>query len=84
MIGPIIGWLGNVFLIWGHFAIGNRRAYCFGLVAIGEVLWVARSIQLGIWDGIFLGAVFLWIQVVNHRKWKKDLTNREPCGHNSV
>jgi hypothetical protein len=77
MIGPIIGWLGNLFLIWGHFAIGNKRSYCFALVAIGEVFWLARSIQLGIWDGVFLGAVFLWIQLVNQRKWQNDLTRRK-------
>jgi len=74
------GWVGNVFLILGHFQIGWRQRIAFVTIGVGEACWVIRSLEIGIWDGVFLGIVFLGIQVINWRKWSNEDSKEARCG----
>lgn len=64
----LLGWVGNVFLVWGIWEIGNRRRFAHLLTVIGETAWIAKSLIVGQYDLAFICVVFL---VLAARCWVK-------------
>jgi hypothetical protein len=66
------GWLGNIFLLAGHFCLGSKNRISFLLITVGELLWLYRSFEVGIIDGMFLCSVFAALSMWNWHKWRVD------------
>ena len=64
----LLGWIGNVFLIWGIWEIGNKRRFAHLLTIIGEVAWIVKSLALQQYDLAVICAVFA---VLAGRCWVK-------------
>lgn len=58
MIG-ILGWVGNIFLVWGIWEIGNKRRFAHLLTCIGETAWIIKSLAVGAYDLAFICTIFL-------------------------
>lgn len=56
----LLGWLGNIFLIWGIWEIGNKRRFAHLLTMIGEAAWIGKCLLLTpqVWDLAFICAIF--------------------------
>lgn len=67
MIG-VLGWIGNVFLLWGIWEIGNKRRFAHLLTIVGETAWIIKSIMVGQWD---LAVICVIFGVLAARCWIK-------------
>ncbi len=63
-----LGWIGNVFLVWGIWEIGNKRRFAHLLTVVGESAWIVKSLIVGQYDLAFICAIFL---VLAARCWVK-------------
>lgn len=65
----VLGWIGDVFLVWGVWEIGNKRRIAHLLTMIGELAWIGKSLLVGgQWDLILICSIFF---VLAYRCWVK-------------
>lgn len=60
MLVNILGWVGDVLLLWGVWEIGNKRRYAHLLTIAGELTWIAKCLLVTppTWDLIVICACF--------------------------
>ena len=63
------GWVGNVFLLAGAWAVGGRRRWGFLATAAGEAVWSAYVAWLGHWDMLFICVTFGLMAGWNYFRW---------------
>lgn len=65
-----LGWIGNAFLVWGIWEIGNKRRFAHLLTVIGECAWIAKCLLSTpqVWDLAVICTVFA---VLAGRCWVK-------------
>jgi hypothetical protein len=68
-VDKYIGWIGNIFLVIGYLAVGEKSAWGFLSVAIGELMWVYKTYRMRHWDMIFICLVFMVIALINLFRW---------------
>lgn len=67
----LLGWVGNIFLVWGIWEIGNRRRFAHLLTVVGEAAWIVKSIAVGAYDLAAICTVFLVLAARCWVKWGK-------------
>lgn len=69
MILGTLGWIGNIFLCWGIWEIGNKRRRAHMLTVVGEAAWIAKSLWIGQYDLAVICCVFLGLAWRCWIKW---------------
>lgn len=69
MIG-LLGWIGNVFLVWSIWEIGNKRRFAHILTMVGEMAWILKCLMSApkIWDLALICTIFF---ILAGRCWVK-------------
>ena len=69
-----LGWIGNIFLIWGIWEIGNRRRFAHILTVVGEVAWIGKCLLSTpkMWDLAIICTIFLVLAARCWIKWGKE------------
>lgn len=67
MVG-LLGWIGNIFLVWSIWEIGNKRRFAHLLTVVGEAAWIVKSLVLHQYDLAIICCLFL---VLAARCWVK-------------
>lgn len=64
-----MGWFANSLNICGLLLLGYkvRQGWLLGIAA--EVIWVFRAYGLGMYDLMFISAVYIVIASVNYARW---------------
>ena len=68
----LLGWIGNIFLVWGIREIGNKRRFAHLLTMIGEAAWIGKSLMTGMYDLAFICAIFFLLAWRCWVKWGAD------------
>ena len=68
---PLLGWIGNIFLCWGIWEIGNKRRFAHLLTVIGEVAWFIKSMVQQQYDLAVICIVFTFLAARCWIKWGK-------------
>lgn len=68
MLISILGWIGNILLLWGVWEIGNRKRLAHIITILGEGAWVWKSILLSQWD---LAVMCVFFAILAARCWVK-------------
>lgn len=73
MLIKILGWTGDVFLIWGIWEIGNRRRWAHLLTIIGEGAWIGKCLLSDpiTWDLAVICTIFGILAAMCWIKWGK-------------
>ena len=64
-----LGWGGSLLLAAGLYGIGNQRRGAFLFSIAGELLWIIKSLMLGMYDLVFICAIFAILAVRSYLKW---------------
>lgn len=64
-----LGWVGNVFLCWGIWEIGNKRRYAHLLTVVGELAWIVKSLMVREYDLAVICGVFTFLATRCWVKW---------------
>lgn len=73
MIG-LLGWIGNVFLVWSIWEIGNKRRVAHLLTIVGEAAWIVKSLLVQQYDLAVICTVFLVLAGRCWVKWAPEAT----------
>jgi hypothetical protein len=70
-----LGWIGNVFLIWGIWEIGNKRRWAHLLTVVGELAWIGKCMlsEPRVWDLAVICSIFLVLAARCWVKWGLDV-----------
>ena len=68
-----MGWLGNIFIVFGLWYIGNQKRWAFLLTTVGEIIWVLHSYLGGQTDLMVICALFAILQFRSWLKFKQPL-----------
>lgn len=69
MIDTVLGWSGNVLLVWGYWEIGNKKRWAHLLGVLGELAWIVKSLRGGQYDLAVICAFFLFLAARCWVKW---------------
>lgn len=64
-----MGWIANVLLLIGAYLIAKRRRVGFVWNLCGTGLWVLVAIESGMWDLVFIEAVFCGVAAWSFCEW---------------
>jgi hypothetical protein len=67
-----VGWLGNFFIIWGMFLVGNKNPNCFLFSITGEIIWSYHAISIGMYDLAAISIIFIGVALRNYFKWRRE------------
>ena len=68
----LLGWVGDVLLVWGIWEIGNRRRIAHLWTVGGEVCWIIKSLVLGQFDLAIICVVFAGLAFRCWVKWGQE------------
>lgn len=68
----MITWFANGLFIFGVILLGRKNKWGWICEAIGECLWIERSISTKQWDLLFLCVMFCSLQIYNFFKWLRE------------
>lgn len=76
MLVNILGWIGDVLLLWGVWEIGNKRRYAHLLTIAGELAWIAKCLLVTppTWDLIVICACFTVLAARCWVLWREVIT----------
>lgn len=74
----LLGWIGNIFLVWGIWEIGNKRRFAHLLTIVGEASWIVKSVALAQYDLACICFVFLILAARCWIKWG-EVQHEEVC-----
>jgi len=66
----LIGWFGNIFFIYGVWAIGERKISGFYVNYIGNLAYLIQGTFLGMYSLIVLSFILMLLNVLGIVKWK--------------
>lgn len=69
----LLGWVGNIALVWGIWEIGNRRRIAHLITCVGEACWIVKSLWTGQYDLAVICAVFFVLAARCWFKWGGDV-----------
>jgi hypothetical protein len=67
----IIGWVGNVFFIYGVYALGLKKVHGFHCNILGNLAYVAQGIMLGIPSLYVLSIGLVLLNIKGIIEWRK-------------
>ena len=67
-----MGWIGNIFIIFGLWFVGNKKRWAFILSVIGEVCWIIHSLLIQMYDLAIICVVFALLAARSWYKWGKE------------
>jgi len=76
-VTDLLGHLGYVVLIVGLILIGRKHPTGWLVRIVGELIWVALGISMGMTSIWIWGLIFTAISYHHWRNWKCDSSNRE-------
>lgn len=68
----LIGWIGNLFFVYGVWAIGERKVSGFYVNYIGNLAYLIQGAFLTLYSLIVLSSILMLLNVVGIVKWRKD------------
>lgn len=71
-IPDIIGWVGNVFFIWGVYALGKKNIKGFYSNAFGNFMYVVQAYLLGIPSLFWLSWGLIVLNIKGIIEWRKE------------
>ena len=66
-----IGWIGNIFFVYGVWAIGEKKISGFYVNYIGNFTYLIQGAFLGMYSLIMLSTILMLLNVVGIVKWRK-------------
>ncbi len=73
----VLGHVATIFLIMGLVFVGRKNHIGWLLRIVGEVLWIALGMHMGMTSIWVWGIVFTAISYHHWRNWKCESSNRE-------
>lgn len=72
MITPdIIGWIGNIFFVYGVFALGHKQVRGFWCNMVGNILYAGQGAMLELPSLIVLSALLVFLNIKGVLAWTK-------------
>ena len=71
-IADLIGWIGNLFFIYGVWAIGEKRVNGFYFNFVGNFAYVVQGYMKGTSSLLVLSFLLMFLNVQGILKWRKD------------
>lgn len=65
----LLGWIGDVLLVWGVWQIGNKRRIAYLITVGGELCWIIKSLVLGQYDLAVICVIFTVLALRCWFKW---------------
>lgn len=65
----ILGWIGNIFIVYGLWGVGNKDRRAFWASGLGELAWIANAIHRQDWALATICVVFLLMAVRGFILW---------------
>ena len=72
MIYWLTYWIGTIFLVIGLIEIALHKRVGYPLVLVGNITLFMQSINLGIWNFIFVNSVCVCITIFGWWNWMKE------------
>ena len=69
-IPDIVGWVGNIFFLWGVYTIGNKNIKGFYANILGNVMYVVQSIMLMLPSLFVLSLLLILLNIKGIFSWK--------------
>lgn len=69
----LLGWIGNLALVWGIWEIGNRRRVAHLITCVGETCWIFKSVATQQYDLAVICTVFFVLAARCWFKWGGDI-----------
>ena len=66
-----MGWIGNVFILFGAWNIGHKRRWAFLFTITGGCFWIAEGLRISKPDLIFIESVMGLVAFRNYLKWRE-------------
>ena len=70
-IPDIVGWIGNIFFLYGVYAIGNKNIKGFSANIIGNIMYVIQSLMLALPSLFVLSLLLILLNIKGFFSWKK-------------
>lgn len=70
----IIGWVGNVFFIYGVWAIGERKISGFYFNFFGNLAYVIQGLLVSLYSLTFLSILLMGLNILGIIKWQNEKT----------
>jgi hypothetical protein len=64
-----LGWLGDAFLVFGMYELGNKRRNGFLASIIGEFLWILAASSRHQWDLVAICVIFAVMAAKGFYTW---------------
>ena len=68
-----MGWLANILILWGWWAIAAKQRYALWLGIIGGALWGIIAIETQMWDLLFIEVAICILQFRAWIKWRSNV-----------
>lgn len=68
----LVGWAGNVFIVYGLWGVGNKYRPAFLASIIGESFWIANAYRRSDWALGSICVVFLAMALRAYYLWGKN------------
>lgn len=65
----MLGWIGNVFIVFGLWGVGNKNRRAFLYCIVGEAAWTANAVLKHDWALASICVVFLGMAIRGYVKW---------------
>lgn len=65
----MLGWIGNVFIVYGLWGVGNKQRNAFLASMVGEALWIANAYLRSDWALASICVVFFGMAARAYYKW---------------
>jgi hypothetical protein len=74
-----LGYLGDVFLVWGVWQMGNRQRYAHLVTVVGELCWIVMSLARGEYELTFICVLFAALAFRAWIKWAPETPRVSRC-----
>jgi nicotinamide riboside transporter PnuC len=66
-----IDWLAMVMSLLFLYLIGEKKKSAFWVGIIGNIAWIVVNFFAGIWPGVILNIILIFLNIRGYQKWKK-------------
>lgn len=67
----VIGWIGNIFFIYGVYALGIKRVHGFHCNTIGNIMYAIQGIMMQLPSLVALSLILIGLNVKGIIEWTK-------------
>lgn len=72
ILAEFLGWFGNMFFIWGVYALGKKNIYGFFANSIGNLLYLWQAWIIGNSALCFLSIGLIYLNIKGILEWRKN------------